>query len=142
MSPHEFVPREAYVLATSFGETLWLIIVIFFWVTYLMILFTIILDLFRDRELGGGAKALWFIFLLFAPVLGGLIYLIARGKGMAERQAKEQIEAKQQFDQYVRDAAGSSSGGAASELAKANELLASGAITQADFDALKAKILS
>lgn len=130
------------MLATSFGETLWLIIVIFFWVTYLMILFTIILDLFRDRELGGGAKALWFIFLLFAPVLGGLIYLIARGKGMAERQAKEQIEAKQQFDQYVREAAGSSSGGAASELAKANELLASGAISQADFDALKAKILS
>lgn len=128
------------MLATSFGETLWLIIVIFFWVTYLMILFTIILDLFRDRELGGGAKAIWFIVLLFFPVLGGLIYLIARGKGMAERQAKDQIEAKQQFDQYVRDAAGS--GGAASELAKANELLASGAITQADFDALKAKILS
>jgi hypothetical protein len=131
---------EAYVLATSFGETLWLIIVIFFWVTYLMVLFTIILDLFRDRDLGGGAKAIWFLFLLFFPVLGGLVYLIARGKGMAERQAKDQIEAKQQFDQYVRDAAGS--GGAASELAKANELLASGAISQADFDALKAKILA
>jgi Phospholipase_D-nuclease N-terminal len=129
------------VLAISFWESIWLIIVIFFWITWLMIMFSIIMDLFRDRELGGGAKAIWFLFILFLPLLGGLVYLIVRGKGMGERSMKEQIDAKNSFDEYVRQTAGGGGSGAASELAKANDLLKSGAITQADYDALKSKIL-
>jgi hypothetical protein len=130
---------EVLVLAISFGEAIWLVIISFLFITYLMMLFSIIVDLFRDRELSGVAKALWFIALLFFPIVTAIVYLITRGKGMAERNMKEQVEAKSAFDSYVREVAG---GGAASELAQASALLEKGAITQAEFDALKAKILA
>jgi hypothetical protein len=127
------------VLAISFGEAIWLIIISFLFITYLMMLFTVVIDLFRDRSLGGFAKALWAIALIVLPLLTMLAYLIFRGQGMAERSMKEQAEAKQSVDAYIRDVAG---GGAAAELSKAAELLDSGKINQTEYDALKAKILA
>jgi hypothetical protein len=130
---------EVTVLAISFWESIWLVFVIFLMITYLMLLFSIVVDLFRDHELGGVMKAVWFVALLLFPVITALIYLVTRGDGMARRSMKEQVDAKESFDTYVRQVSGS---GAASELTKANDLLSSGAISQAEFDALKAKILS
>ena len=126
------------VLATvGLGEILWTTLVIFFMVTYFMILFSILGDLFRDHETKGLTKALWVIGLVVLPFLTALVYLIARGNGMAQRSMKAQSEAQQAFDDYVRQAAG----GSAAEIAKAKELLDSGAISQAEFDAIKAKAL-
>jgi len=128
------------MLAFSLADAIWVVIVSFFFIMYLMMLFSVIIDLFRDRELSGVMKAIWIIALLFFPLLSLLVYLIARGKGMAERSVKEQVEQKEQFDAYVKSVSGS--GGAAAELEKASALLDSGKISQAEFDTLKAKILS
>ncbi|MCU0260892.1 MAG: SHOCT domain-containing protein [Ilumatobacteraceae bacterium] len=125
---------------TSFGDIIWFIIISFFFIMYLMMLFSVIIDLFRDRELGGFAKAIWVLALLFFPLLSLLVYLIVRGKGMAERSVKEQIDQKEQFDAYVKSVSGG--GSPAAELEKASALLDSGKISQAEFDALKSKILS
>jgi hypothetical protein len=127
------------VLAISFGEAIWLIIISFLFITYLMMLFTVIIDLFRDRSLGGLAKAVWAIGLIVFPLVTMLVYLVVRGKGMAERSMKEQADAKASFDTYVRDVAG---GGAAAELAKAAELLEAGKINDTEYATLKAKILA
>lgn len=126
------------LLATfGLGEALWTVLVVFFMFMFLMVLFNIFGDLFRDHELGGGAKALWVLALIVATPLAALIYLIVRGKGMAQRAMAAQAEAQQQFDAYVKQAAG----GSAAEIAQAKQLLDSGAITQAEFDAIKAKAL-
>jgi ABC-type multidrug transport system fused ATPase/permease subunit len=117
----------------------WSLIVIFFMVVFFMLLFHVIGDLFRRRDASGGKKALWIIFLVVAPYLGLLIYYITNGQGMAERAMESQQQQQQQFDTYVRDVAGGS--GSANEIAKAKELLDSGAISQAEFDQLKAKAL-
>ena len=127
------------MLAISFGEALWLIIISFLFIAYLMMLFSVIVDLFRDAELGGVAKAIWAVLLIFFPLITLLAYLIMRGKGMAERQMKEQVQAKERFDSYVRDVAG---GGAADELAKAADLRDRGKISDDEYAALKAKILA
>src|SRR5262245_48134980 len=127
------------MLAFSFWEAIWLIFITFVFITVLMMLFSVIVDLFRDRELSGWGKTGWIILLICLPLLGLLIYVIARGKGMAERSINEQVEAKQSFDAYVRDVAG---GGAASELEKANTLHAAGKLSDEEFAQLKAKILS
>lgn len=127
----------------SFGEILWTTIIIFFFIVYLMMLFQIIVDLFRDSSVGGVAKALWFLALLFFPLITMLIYLIVRGPKMAERAAKEQADAKADFDKYVQEVAAKSGGAsAADQIAQAKQLLDSGAISQQEFDALKAKALS
>lgn len=123
----------------SFLDLLWTLLVIYFLFFVLMILFTIVMDIFRSKDLGGFAKALWIILLVILPLIGALIYLIARHDGMAQRQAEAQKAQKQQFDSYVREAAAS---GPADEIARAKGLLDSGAITQEEFDALKAKALS
>lgn len=123
----------------SFWEAIWLIFVTFLFITVLMMLFSVIVDLFRDDSLSGVAKAAWIVFLIILPLIGLLIYVIARGKGMADRSAKEQAEAKQGFDAYVRDVAG---GGAASELEKASTLHAAGKLSDEEFAQLKAKILA
>ena len=107
---------------------------------YLMVLFHIFGDLFRDRELGGGAKALWTIGLIFVPFLLMLIYLIVRGRGMAERQAGAIRQAQTETDQYIKSVAGSSS--PADQISSAKALLDSGSITPAEFDQLKAKALA
>jgi type VI protein secretion system component VasK len=133
----------------------WAFIAWFFWFylifMYLMVLFWIFADLFRDDELGGWAKAGWIILLILFPFLAALIYVIARGKGMAERQYARQAEAQARTDDYIRSVASeqrpsSVSAHAASspadEISKARALLDSGAITQDEFESLKARALS
>src|SRR5688572_19494852 len=97
------------VLAADFalGEALWAMFVFFMWVIWFWLLISLIGDLFRDRELSGGAKALWAIFLIFLPYLGVFVYLLVRGRGMAERSMAAQQAAQSQFDSYVRETASS-----------------------------------
>jgi hypothetical protein len=128
------------VLATtSFGDVIWFIIISYLFISYLVIFFTVVGDLFRDRETSGIMKFLWILLLIWLPFLSVLVYLLVRGRGMAERSASQQRAAQEQFNSYVRDAAGTNS--AASELASAKALLDSGAIDAAEYDQLKKKIL-
>jgi hypothetical protein len=119
-----------------FWDFLWF----FFLFLWIVLLFHILGDLFRDHETSGWAKAIWCIFLIFMPFLTVFVYLIARGSGMAKRSIAAQQQAQAQFDDYVRSAAGT--GSPADQISKAKELLDAGTITQADFDALKAKALA
>lgn len=114
-------------------------ILVFLVITYFMILINIVSDLFSDHTLGGFAKALWVIALIVTWWLGALVYLIVRGGGMAARRQAMFKEAKKEQDDYIRSVAGASH---ADEIAKANSLLKSGAITQTEFTALKKKILA
>ena len=123
----------------SFGDLIWWFLWAFVFFTYLMALFAVIGDLFRDHKLSGWWKAVWIIFLIFVPFLTLLVYLIARGKGMAERGAAQAREYQAAQDQYIKSVAGASP---SEEIAKAKSLLDSGAITQAEFDGIKAKALS
>ena len=125
----------------SFWDFFWLLIWTFFLVMYLMILFHIIGDLFRDKDLSGWWKALWIIFLIIFPFLAAFIYLIARGKGMAERQAGEMRKAQVATDQYIKSVASQGSS-PADQIASAKSLLDSGAITQEEFEQLKVKALA
>jgi Phospholipase_D-nuclease N-terminal/Short C-terminal domain len=126
-------------LDISFGEFLWSLVIIFFMIVYFVILFQVVFDLFRDHELSGWAKAGWLLFIIVLPFLGLFVYLIVRGQGMAERSAKDQADAKQEFDTYVRETAGS---GPTTEIANAKRLLDEGTISQEEFDAIKRKALS
>ena len=123
----------------SFWDFLWYTLVIFAFVAYLMVLFAILSDLFRDRELSGWWKAVWIVLLLFLPWITALVYLIARGKGMTQRTIGAQRQAKEQADAYIQSVAGKS---AADQIADAKALLDTGTITDAEFAALKAKALS
>jgi hypothetical protein len=120
----------------------WAVIAFFFWsyvfIAYLMILVSIVADLFRDHELNGGFKALWIIFLVFVPFVTALVYLIARGRGMSERAAARAQQGRAAADDYIRAAAGSSP---ADDITKAKALFDSGAITQAEFDSLKQRAI-
>ncbi len=122
----------------------WDFVAFFFWtfvfIAYLMILFSIIGDLMRDHTLAGGWKAVWVIFLVFLPFLTALVYLIARGRGMAERQRAAAQAAQADANSYIRTVAGKSS--PADDIAKAKALLDSGALSQAEFDVLKANALA
>ena len=122
----------------SFGELLLVVVEIFLFVVWIWILFTIITDIFRDHEMSGWAKALWILFLVFIPFLTGLVYLIVRGSGMRDRAIKAQTDAKQHFDEYVREQAHASP---ADELHKLNDLREKGALSQEEFDQAKAKLL-
>lgn len=124
----------------SFWDFLWLSLSIFLFMAYLMVLFHVLTDLFRDRELSGFVKAIWVFFLIFLPALTALIYLIARGGGMAERDAAAMAQAKSDTDAYIRSVSGGQS--SAEQISQAHQLLASGAISQAEFEALKAKALA
>ena len=121
-----------------FLDVFWTMILFFFWVAWIWVLVMIFSDLFRRHDAGGWTKALWMIFIIFLPFLGVFIYLIAEGHGMADRDMKNMQQSQQQFDQYVQSVAG----GSAAEIEKAKSLLDSGAITQAEFDTLKAKALA
>ncbi len=123
----------------SLGEFLWSLLVLFFMVIYFMMLFYVIVDVFRRHDASGGKKALWLIFLLVAPLVGLLAYMITNSEAMAKRQVESAKQSQQQFDSYVRDVSG---GGSAAEIEKAKGLLDSGAITQDEYNALKAKALS
>ncbi len=123
----------------DFWHFLWSTIVIFAFIAYLIILFNIIVDLFwRDHKTSGWIKAIWVIFLIVLPYLTALVYLIARGEGMAVRAREAAMSTKKETDDYIRQAAGRSP---AQEIADAKALLDAGAITQQEFDALKAKAL-
>jgi putative oligomerization/nucleic acid binding protein/phospholipase D-like protein len=125
-----------------FLDVFWTMIIFFCWVLWIWIVITIFSDIFRRHDIGGWAKAAWIVFVIILPFLGVLIYLIAQHDGMRDRSVKQAREQRQAFDEYVREAAGSSGGGSAGEIAKAKELLDSGAITQEEFDALKRKVLA
>ena len=129
------------IIASSypFLNIFWTILIFFAWVIFIWIAITVLIDLFRRHDIGGWAKALWVVFIIILPFLGVLIYLIAYHDGMAERTNKQAAASQAQFDDYVRQTAGS--GGPASEIAQAKDLLDSGAITQAEFDTIKAKAL-
>ena len=138
----------------SFGDLLVWFFWVFVFVAYLMVIFsiigdlfawfwiliTIIGDLFRDHTLSGWWKAVWIIFLVFLPFLTALVYLIARGNSMQKRAMAQAQEMQSAQAEYIRQTAGTSS--AADDIAKAKTLLDSGAITQAEFDSLKAKALA
>ncbi|NUU18591.1 SHOCT domain-containing protein [Cellulomonas humilata] len=123
----------------TFGQWLWLMIWWFLFFAYLVILFQIIGDLFRDRELSGWLKALWMIALVFLPFLTAFIYLIARGRSMSERQATAVVQAKSDTDAYIRGVAGSSP---ASQISDAKALLDQGVIDDREFATLKARALA
>ena len=114
----------------------------FLFFAWFMCLFWIFGDIFRSRDLGGVAKTLWVLFVIFIPWLGILVYLIARGKGMHERQLEQMKDVQRAQNEYIKSVAGSSSTNAADQIASAKGLLDSGAITQAEFDQLKAKALA
>jgi Short C-terminal domain/Phospholipase_D-nuclease N-terminal len=122
----------------SFWDVLWWMLVLFAWIIWFWLLITVFADLFRRRDIGGGKKTLWIIFVILLPFLGVFIYLISQHEGMADRSAQQVQAAQAQTDAYIRDVAA----GAAGEIEKAKKLLDSGAITQAEFDAIKAKALA
>jgi len=124
----------------NFWDIIWIIIWSFVFVAYLMVFFRILTDLFSDHELSGGMKAIWIIALIFVPFLTALIYLIARGRGMAERQLAAVRQAHNQSDAYIKQVAGGKS--SAQDIADAKALLDGGAITSTEFDTLKAKALA
>lgn len=121
----------------NFWDFIWMFLTIFVFIVYLFAIFAIIGDLFRNHKQSGWVKALWIIFLIAVPFLGALIYLIANGRGMGERQQAAAEAAQLQANAMIRNAASSSP---AEEIAKAKSLLDAGTITQAEFDALKAQI--
>jgi len=124
---------------SNFWDLLWLIASTFLFIAYLMVLFQIIVDLFRDAELGGFSKAIWIIFLILLPLLTALVYIVARGKGMAERQRAALQRAKSDTDSYIRQVAGKSP---AEQIADAKALLDAGTIDAQEFAKLKAKALA
>jgi hypothetical protein len=122
-------------------EVLWSFFIIFIWVAWFWLLISISIDIFRRHDISGGMKAVWLIFIIFLPYLGVLIYLITQSKSMAERNAEQANRQRAAMDDYIRSTAGGG-GGAAAEIEKAKSLLDSGAISQAEFDSIKAKALA
>jgi hypothetical protein len=126
-----------------FMDVLWTMIIFFAWVVWIWMMVVLLGDVFRRTDIGGWAKAAWVMFMIVAPFLGALVYLIAQHDGIAERNMKQVEDAQAAFDARVREvAANGGGGGAASEIEKAKGLLDSGAITQPEFDSLKAKALA
>jgi len=124
----------------SLGDAILTALWIFFLIIWLWILIAIISDLFRDHTVSAVAKVLWIIALLFVPFLTALIYIIVRGHGMAERSQKQMQQAQQEMDDYIKQTAGESSVG--DQLHKLDELRSKGSISQEEFDAAKAKLLT
>jgi len=123
----------------SFWDIIWFIIVSFAFIAYLMFMFNIIGDLFRDKSVSGGMKAVWMVCLIFLPFLTAIVYLMVRGQGMYERQADAMRQARASQEEYLGPIATASP---ADQIAQAKGLLDSGAISQQEFDALKAKALA
>jgi Short C-terminal domain/Phospholipase_D-nuclease N-terminal len=121
-----------------FLNILWTMIIFFAWLAWIWIVITVFIDLFRRDDIGGWGKAGWVVFVIVVPFLGVLVYLIAQHDGMRERSLMQARAERHQFDEYVRDAAG----GPTAEIAQAKELLEKGAITQEEFEVLKANALS
>jgi hypothetical protein len=125
----------------SFWDFFWFIISFFLLMAYLVVLFQILTDLFRDRDTSGWLKAVWVFFLIILPLITSLVYLIARGRGMTERNIAYAKAAQADTDAYIRSVS-SGSGSPADEIARAKSLLDAGAISQEEFDSLKAKALA
>ena len=124
----------------SFANVMWTMIVFFIWVIWIWLLITVFADLFRRHDISGWKKAAWMIFVVLAPYLGVLVYLIAESKGMAERNMKQAQQSQAQFDDYVKSV--SAQGDPTEQIAKGKQLLDSGAISQAEFDQIKQKALA
>jgi Short C-terminal domain/Phospholipase_D-nuclease N-terminal len=122
-----------------FLDVFWTMLIFFMWVIWIWILVTVLIDLFRRHDVGGWGKAAWTLFVIVLPFLGVFVYLITQGKEMAERRAAEMQASRASFDDYVRDVGTSAP---SDQIAKAKELLDSGAIDQAEFEALKQKALA
>ena len=123
-----------------FLDVFWTMVVFFVWIIWIWLLISIIADVFRRRDTSGFTKVLWIVFVILVPFLGVFVYLIVNHDGMAERSMQRASAQRAQMDDYVRTVAGS--GGAADEIERAKGLLDSGAITQEEFDAIKAKALA
>jgi predicted PurR-regulated permease PerM len=123
-----------------FLDVLWTMLVFFLWIAWFFLLFRIVADVFRRRDIRGGKKALWLIFILFVPFVGVLVYLIVNDDSMVRRDMEHAQASQAQFNEYVRTV--SASGGAASEIDRAKQLLDNGTITQDEFEAIKAKALA
>lgn len=123
-----------------FLDVLWTMLIFFLWVMWFWLLIGIVGDVFRRRDIGGGKKTVWLIFILFVPFIGVLAYVLTNSDGMAERNMERARAQRAEMDDYVRETAGG--GGAAAEIDKAKQLLDSGAISQAEFDSIKAKALA
>ena len=124
-----------------FLDVMWSMFVFFLWILWFWLLFTVWTDIFRRTDLSGWGKAGWLIFTIVLPFLGVFVYVVSQNEGMTSRNLERARAQRAQFDDYVRETAGSG-GGAAAEIAAAKELLDRGAITQAEFEALKQKVLS
>ena len=120
----------------------WTIFMIFLWVIWIWVLIWVFIDIFRSRDLSGWAKALWFLFVLFIPIIGVLVYLIARGDSMSERAAQQARQQDQEFRGYVQEAAADSPASTADQLAKLADLRDRGVISAAEFERQKAKVLA
>ena len=122
----------------------WTMLIIGLWIAWFMLLFRVIFDIFRSHDMGGFAKALWAIFVVLAPFLGVFIYLIARGRAMAERDMQDHANQEAAFKTYVQQAAAAApaGGGTADQLAKLAELKNQGVLTEAEFQSQKARILA
>jgi hypothetical protein len=129
------------VADVSLGDLIWTTIWIFFLILFIWVFIMIVSDLFRDHTLSGWAKAIWVVALIIFPLIGSLVYLIARGQGMAERSAAQQQHARAEFDDYIRSTAGSGRTGVADELARLAELRDKGTISDAEFQTMKARIV-
>lgn len=123
---------------SNLGSIFWYTLTIIIFVSYLMVLFSIVGDIFRDREMSGGLRAVWIVCLIFFPFITALIYLIVRGRGMTERAVAQAERNKAAADDYIRSVAGSP----ADEIARAKALLDAGSISPAEYEALKAKALA
>jgi hypothetical protein len=134
--------KELHMLAYDYPVmgVFWSMLYFFIFFIWIMLLFRIFVDIFRSHDLGGVAKTLWFIFVIILPFLGVFIYVIVRGKSMSERDIAEAKAQNESFKAYVQQTA--STGSTADELAKLADLLNSGALTQAEYDTAKAKVLS
>ena len=126
----------------TFGQVLLAVLEVFLFAAWLMILFVIISDLFRDHSISGWGKAAWVIFLIFVPFLAALVYLIARGDGMRERSLAQQQDAQKQLDTYIRQTATSGGGSAADELTKLSKLHDEKKLSDEEFERAKAKIVA
>ena len=124
---------------SNFWDLVWLIFSSFIFISYLIILFQIVVDLFRDPDLGGGSRAIWIIGLIFLPVFTAIVYVLSRGRSMSERQRASVQKARSDTENYIREVAGKSP---ADQIATAKSLLDAGTITQEEYAKLKAKALA
>jgi ABC-type multidrug transport system fused ATPase/permease subunit len=143
---HEVAPGlEAISMMLAdvgFAELFWTMLWLFFLFMFIWVFVALVSDIFRDHELSGWGKAAWIVLLILFPLVGSLIYLIVRGKGMTERSVRAQRQAQAQFDSYVREAAGSTGNRQVDDLARLAELRAGGHITDAEYETMKARIVA